>query len=218
MRDIQIFCDFDGTITKEDTLNKFLRIYADEKWLEIEDEWIAGKIGSKECIYEQMKLVPKQSAKVLSDFINEIEIDEYFIEFIEYVKKNNIDFYVVSDGFDYFINRILKKYGINDIIVFANHVNLEDEKYVCEFPFTNLDCKAASGMCKCNIVNKYKRPESTVLYIGDGGSDFCVSKKMETIFAKGKLLEYCKCNKIAGSGLMGFGDFKEILDYLKQGD
>jgi 2-hydroxy-3-keto-5-methylthiopentenyl-1-phosphate phosphatase len=69
-------------------------------------------------------------------------------------------------------------------------------------------------MCKCNIVNKYKKPQGTVLYIGDGGSDFCVSKKMETIFAKGKLLEYCKNNNIALNGLISFSSFKEILNFL----
>ena len=43
MNKLQIFCDFDGTITQEDTLNKFLRVYADKKWLELEEEWISGK-------------------------------------------------------------------------------------------------------------------------------------------------------------------------------
>lgn len=218
MRDIQIFCDFDGTVTKEDTLNKFLRIYADKEWLNVESKWEAGKIGSRECIFEQMKLVPRQNAKVLNDFLNGIEIDEYFPEFIKYVRENNIDFYIVSDGFDYFINRILRKNNIFDIKIFANHVNLEDGRYICGFPYTNPDCTTASGMCKCNIVNKYKRPESTVLYIGDGGSDFCVSKKMETIFAKGRLLEYCEKNNIAENGLIRFSCFKEILNFLKQGE
>ena len=36
MKNFQFFCDFDGTITKEDTLNKFLRVYAKTDWLEVE--------------------------------------------------------------------------------------------------------------------------------------------------------------------------------------
>ena len=40
MKNFQFFSDFDGTITKEDTLNKFLRVYAKTDWLEVEEKWI----------------------------------------------------------------------------------------------------------------------------------------------------------------------------------
>ena len=56
MKNLVVFSDFDGTITKEDTLNKFLRVYADKKWLEIEDKWLNGEIGSKECIEEYINV------------------------------------------------------------------------------------------------------------------------------------------------------------------
>lgn len=52
MKNFQFFCDFDGTITKEDTLNKFLRVYAKTDWLEVEEKWMNGAIGSKQCIEE----------------------------------------------------------------------------------------------------------------------------------------------------------------------
>lgn len=216
MSGYQIFCDFDGTITKEDTLNKFLRIYADKKWLELEEEWIHGKIGSKECTLEQMKLVPVLDESEMENFIGGIAIDETFPEFIKYVRENDIDFYIVSDGFDFFINTILKNNGIEGIKIFSNHLHVENGKYVCEFPFANPDCIAASGMCKCSIVKKHKNVTKPLLYVGDGISDFCVSNDLKTIFAKGKLLEYCKKNKEANNGLIGFENFKEILDYLKK--
>ena len=53
MNKLQIFCDFDGTITKEDTLNKFLRVYADKKWLELEEEWISGNDISVETDFTE---------------------------------------------------------------------------------------------------------------------------------------------------------------------
>ncbi len=216
MSEYQIFCDFDGTITKEDTLNKFLRLYADEKWLELEQNWINGKIGSRECTFEQMKLVPVLSDIELKNFIDSISIDSSFFEFMEYVKSENIDFYIVSDGFDFFINTILKQNGIKGVKVFSNHLRIENNKYVCEFPYTNPECIAASGMCKCSIVKKYKNNKKSVLYVGDGVSDFCVSNNIKTVFAKGKLLEYCKKNKEADNGLMSFDSFKDILNYLKK--
>ena len=73
MKNIQVFSDFDGTITKTDTLNKFLRTYADVEWLDVEDKWVSGEIGSKECIEEQMKLFSSMSQKILDEFIDSIK-------------------------------------------------------------------------------------------------------------------------------------------------
>lgn len=215
MRELQIFCDFDGTITKEDTLNKFLRLYADKKWLDIEEDWVKGEIGSRECTERQMKLVPMLSESELNDFINSIEIDEHFLEFYKFIKKiKNTEFYIVSDGFDYFIKSILEKNGLGEIKVFANNLTIQNGEYICKFPYISENCKIGAGVCKCNIVKKYENKEKQVFYIGDGFSDFCVSKKVPVVFAKGKLLEYCKKSESVGSTIIGFENFKEILNYI----
>ena len=106
MKNYQFFCDFDGTITKEDTLNKFLRVYANVEWTDIEDKWLRGEIGSKQCIEQQMQTFPLMEEKNVNDFIDSIEIDETFPDFLNYIKSENIDFYIVSDGFDFFIEKI----------------------------------------------------------------------------------------------------------------
>ena len=41
-----IVCDFDGTITKVDSINDFLERFADKEWLKVEDEWVAGRVGT----------------------------------------------------------------------------------------------------------------------------------------------------------------------------
>ena len=50
-------------LQKEDTLNKFLRVYANVEWTDIEDKWIRGEIGSKQCIEEQMQTFPPMEEK-----------------------------------------------------------------------------------------------------------------------------------------------------------
>lgn len=218
MKNIQVFSDFDGTITKTDTLNKFLRTYADVEWLDVEDKWVSGEIGSKECIEEQMKLFSSMSQKILDEFIDSIEIDEYFVHFYNYLKQEDIDFFIVSDGFDYFINRILEKNGITGAKVFANNLRFEDGKFYTSFPFFNSACKRKSGVCKCSVVEKNKVSNrivtKRVIYAGDGISDFCVSDKVDILFAKGSLLEYCKNTK--NENLIGFKSFDEIEKYIKR--
>ena len=52
-----VFVDFDGTIVPLDATNELLGRYADAEWLEIEEEWQAGRIGSRECMERQVALL-----------------------------------------------------------------------------------------------------------------------------------------------------------------
>lgn len=213
MKNYQFFCDFDGTITKEDTLNKFLCTYAGENWLDIEDDWIKGKIGSKECIEKQMQLFDNVDEQSLNDFINSIEIDETFPDFLNYLKLQGIDFYIVSDGFDYFIERILKKYNISGVKIFSNKLEIKNRKFRTYFPNYNPECIPASGVCKCNVIKSSRIVTKRVLYAGDGLSDFCAAKNADFLFAKGKLLEYGRSTHF--KNLIEFNTFAEIKDYIK---
>ena len=218
MKNLQFFCDFDGTITKEDTLNKFLRIYAFDLWLEVEQKWLDGKIGSKQCIEEQMQLFPPMNQKTIDEFGDSIEIDETFPDFLKYLESENIDFTIVSDGFDFFIERILNKNNIKNVRVFSNKLEFENGKFKTYFPYSYDACKRKSGVCKCNVLNLNRIVTKPVMYAGDGMSDFCVSDKVDVLFAKGSLLEYCKNTKInRGNGfdLVGFKTFEEIKNYIE---
>ncbi len=218
MKNIQVISDFDGTITKADTLNRFLRTYADKEWLIVEDKWIKGEIGSRECIEEQMKLFPSMTKEKMDDFIDSVEIDESFVQFYNYLKKEKIDFCIISDGFDYFINRILLRYGINDAKIFSNKLKFESGKFFTSFPYSSENCERNSGVCKCEVLKNNilgnRIVTKRVLYAGDGLSDFCVSNKVDILFAKGSLLEYCKNTKI--DNLIGFDSFDEIEKYIKR--
>lgn len=218
MKEIQIFCDFDGTITKVDTLNQFLKLYADKKWLEIEEKWENGEIGSRECMSEQMKLFSDMTEEKIDKFLSAVELDTYFPEFLKLIQQYNIDFYIVSDGFDLFINKILEKNGIQDIKVFANRLIFNKGSFISKYPYTDDQCSIKAGMCKCNIVKKYRNVTKSLIYIGDGLSDFCVSKKSDLLFAKERLLEYCKKNKNTNEhyNLIGFNNFSDIVFYLKE--
>ena len=213
MKNYQFFCDFDGTITKEDTLNKFLRVYANVEWTDIEDKWIRGEIGSKQCIEEQMQTFPLMEEKTVNDFIDSIEIDETFPDFLDYIKSENIDFYIVSDGFDFFIEKILARYKIKDLKIFSNKLEFKNGRFKTDFPFFTQECERKSGVCKCNVIKSNRIVTKRILYAGDGLSDFCAAKNTDFLFAKGSLLEYGKNTQI--DNLIGFGSFNEIETYIK---
>ena len=205
----KIYCDFDGTITKEDMVNSFFEKYADEKWIESEKLWIEGKITSKENAIKQVSLIMKVTQKELDDFINQTEIDETFYDFYKFLNSKNIDLVIVSDGFDLFVKKIMERLGIYNIKYYANHLIYKDNLFSIEFPYYNPGCKKGSGMCKCSKID-----EKNYLYIGDGTSDLCPAHNAEMLFAKKVLRDFCDKNSIDYTPFETFSDIQNILSSI----
>ena len=204
-----IYCDFDGTITKKDSVNGFFEKYASKNWIESENLWIQGKISSRENAINQVKLLNNVSQKQLDDYINEIEIDDYFLEFYEFIKSDNIKLTILSDGFDLFIKKVLSRYNL-DIPYYANKLTFSNGRFNIEFPHFNEYCEKKAGMCKCQKVK-----ENSFCYIGDGTSDLCIASKADFLFASKNLHKYCEDNNIKHSY---FTTFRNIIDVLKKGE
>lgn len=202
-----IYCDFDGTITKKDSVNGFFEKYTGDKWLESEKLWVEGKISSRENAIIQVGLLKNISQKQLDDYIDSIEIDDYFLDFVDYVKSNNIKLTILSDGFDLFIQKVLERYDL-DIPYYANKLMCNNGVFSIEFPYYNESCDKKAGMCKCQKVK-----ENKFGYIGDGTSDLCIASKADILFASKNLHKYCKEKNIKHSH---FTSFRNIIDVLKE--
>ncbi len=205
-----VFCDFDGTITLEDTVDKFLETYADSSWQEIEKLWVEKKIGSKECLERQLSLVKNISLEDIKSFCKSIKVDDGFIDLIEKINKYGYEFFILSDGFDLFIKEILESKKITNtknIKIISNKLVLEKGALKPSFPFSKSGCE--SGVCKCSFLESFKDYEK--IYIGDGHSDFCASVFADKIFAKGKLANYLKEK---GKNFTKFSLLKDIINKL----
>lgn len=200
-----IFCDFDGTITLQDTIDSLLQKYADKSWEEIEQEWVAGQIGSRECLEKQIQCMPIFSEMQFQEFVDSIEIDESFINFYKKVLDDGIPFFIVSDGFDLIIKAVFKKYKLVEPVIYSNKLVNANDTLIASFPMSNKDlCLVKAGMCKCSIIEKEK---SNIIYIGDGRSDLCASRLAHKLYAKGKLQKMCD---EANRPYFAFSRFEEI--------
>jgi 2-hydroxy-3-keto-5-methylthiopentenyl-1-phosphate phosphatase len=207
--DTYVLVDFDGTITKEDTCYAMVKAFAKDGWQDIEKDWEEGKITTEECALETFKLMDMDEKK-LKTLLDNIEIDSYFKDFIDFCNDRGYKIIIVSDGYDFNIKTILKKYDIN-IDYYSNKLDFCDGKIVASFN-TSPDCDKC-GSCKLEVLKKYKRESSEIIFIGDGYSDICVSRYADKLFAKDVLKKYCEENNIS---YIPFENFRDIIDYLRQ--
>jgi 2-hydroxy-3-keto-5-methylthiopentenyl-1-phosphate phosphatase len=205
------FCDFDGTITKEDVIDRILEEFADPTWMEIEQSWVRGEMGSRDCLAMQTRLIKAKECDLL-DFVEGIEIDETFIDFARYCRSKAFEIVILSDGIDLFIKSILKRYGLNDIRVFSNSLGSINGSYEMYFPYFKEDCLSRSGICKCKIMEELSSPEGTNILVGDGRSDFCIARKADLTFAKSTLLDFCRAENIPH---IEHREFRDVLKWLR---
>lgn len=211
MVDCFLAIDFDGTIAEIDVTDAVLSKFASAEWQAVEELWLNGAIGSRECLARQIELVDANLATVFS-FIDRIAIDRHFDRFVRFIGDSKLAGAVISDGFAPFIRRILARAGYGDFPVFANDVFEENGRLKASFPDVSGECPA--GTCKCSLAKRLSG-ERPVVLIGDGGSDFCLAAKADYVFAKDKLAAYCRQKKIPYSE---FADFSEVVEGLRRLD
>ena len=208
---MHVFCDFDGTISCDDTTDVMLSRFALPEWEAIEAQWKAGKMGSAECMQRQIALL-RASRTDLNAALDSLTIDDSFAEFVTFCESRAIPMSVLSDGVDYFIERILARHALNTMPIVANCLTMNDNgNYSLATPHRNANCAASSGVCKCAQIAK---SSGTTIFVGDGRSDFCASGAADVVFAKGTLATYCEQQGIPYILYSSFADVQASLESL----
>jgi 2,3-diketo-5-methylthio-1-phosphopentane phosphatase len=219
--------DFDGTIALEDTTDLLLDRRAEPAWLDVETEWLAGRIGSRECLAQQAALI-RATPEELECALLDVAIDPDFTRFVAAAGRIGSTMQIVSDGFDRCIRPLLERAGI-DLPVTSNRLRpVGSNHWAAEFPAFASDCMATSGVCKCRaaqterpkqfpskwmpVERKTLRSETALVLIGDGRSDFCLASRADVVLAKGKLADHCAENNYPYTPINSFAD---VLDWLQ---
>lgn len=207
-----VFFDFDNTIATCDVFDNMLLLFSkDDRWVELEKRWKSGRIGSKTCLEGQLRGMDL-SNKTLDAYLPKIKLDPYFKQVYKFLQTKKIKAFILSDNYDYIINRVLKINRINKLKVYANKLRFSKGKVITDYPFKNKDCQICAHCKTKNLLEKAAK-DSTIIYVGDGESDACPAKYAQVVFAKDHLLRHLKESKL---DYMAFNNLKDVLIYLKR--
>jgi 2-hydroxy-3-keto-5-methylthiopentenyl-1-phosphate phosphatase len=205
---VRVFVDFDGTISVGDTTDLILERFADPSWQAVEADWVAGRIGSRECLARQIDLI-RATPETLDAFAQKSAIDPHFGEFSALCAAHGLPLAVVSDGLDRIATAMLARAGLQLPIV-ANHLEwLGEDRWRLGFPHARDDCGSAAGHCKCATLAA--APGSLRVLVGDGRSDFCAAATADLVIAKGALAMYCGNNRIPFEPFTDFAGAAAVL-------
>ncbi|KAG0746963.1 hypothetical protein G6F24_015625 [Rhizopus arrhizus] len=129
-----ILCDFDGTISLEDVIDSLLEKYGQPGWQELEEQWKSGKIGARECMQGQVRLL-KLDPATLDAHLDQVQIDPGFTAFVARAEQLGLPLRIVRDGLDYACHRILANHGLSRLPVVANHLRWCEDHWELESPY-----------------------------------------------------------------------------------
>jgi 2,3-diketo-5-methylthio-1-phosphopentane phosphatase len=175
-------------------------------------------IGSRECLERQIALVDA-SAEDLDALIDAVPIDPDFTTFYQFTRKHGIPLYVLSDGFDYVIARILKRAGMkgpfqNGIQIFSSALRLEGRRLIPSFPHSAQPCEHGCATCKAALLRRFSKANHPVIFVGDGLSDRFAVGEADVVFAKRQLLSYCQEHGKACQPFNTFADVEQAVALL----
>ncbi|PID59798.1 MAG: 2-hydroxy-3-keto-5-methylthiopentenyl-1-phosphate phosphatase [Ignavibacteriae bacterium] len=213
-REFKIYIDFDGTITSQDIGEKmFLEFGNPEDAKKIIIRWLNDEINSKQVWEELCKTIKNFDKNIFDIFLSEMSIDDYFMEFLDYSRKHNFSLTIVSDGLDYYINKISEREGFRHLNIYSNKLSFdENNNLIPSFPYTDEECTKCAN-CKRNDILNTSADDDITIYIGDGWSDTCAAQYCDYIFAKKSLLKFCEQNSIP---YYPFNNFYDVLRIVKQ--
>ncbi|KAF9287359.1 hypothetical protein BGZ74_001089 [Mortierella antarctica] len=227
---IEVFSDFDGTISMEDTgciiidtgfgtenrkAMDLQILHHELTFLEAMDAW-----------WGSVKLTHTEGM----DLLRSVPIDPGFVSFYNYAIKHNVPFSVVSCGLDFIIQEYLGWFlgdkAAAEVTILANYGKVtEDKKWLVKYrddsPHSHDKsvCIKESKQAFLNKSDKIHGQEHIIVFCGDGISDLSAAREADILFARrGRNLEtYCRTHKIPFTAFDTFDQVTATIQGLTDG-
>ena len=200
---LQVFCDFDGTITSRDSI-VFLTEYfgAGTKYrTDILESIKNGRLTVTEAIERELATVRASWEEAKSALKANISVDPSFPGFVEWCRKRGYSVAVVSSGMKPVVDLFIGELGIP---CFAHSVDTSPLGWRYSREKEN-DKEVILGAAKKN---------GSLIYIGDGTSDVSAIPYADILFAKSYLAEYCSLHEIRFVPYDSFDDVRRRMSAM----
>jgi len=206
MKKFAFVSDFDGTLSSKDFYHIIIEKYMGDEGKKLYNEWKK----TKKINVEFLNIVfgsTNLSEKEIYEEIVQIPLDRYAKDFINKIKENNGDFYIVSAGTSYYIKILLEHYEIKDVPVISME-GVYSNGGIKIIPDPNSEYfSEVFGLDKRKVVESIKKNYDYIIFAGDSEPDLEAAKTADLVYARSELAELLRKENI---NFTVFSDFKEI--------
>jgi 2-hydroxy-3-keto-5-methylthiopentenyl-1-phosphate phosphatase len=202
-----VFCDFDGTITTQDTFVTMLEKFTPEAASQFLPAIFRREMTLKQGIYHTLGSIQTVHYAEIIEFIAHQPIRPGLKEFLEFLNDAEVPFIVLSGGLTDMVRAVLERQELIGSVraIYAGEVALTGD-------FLQAYSKIESDtefVAKARVMEKY--PAQEKIAIGDSVTDINMSLAADLVFARDRLKQYLA---IEQKPCLPWQDFFEIKDYL----
>ena len=216
---VRIFVRFDGVVTNGFVEEALLRRFGWREAAGISFRDLLEGSGLRERVRNAVESMGRFSITEADGVIDQTSTDVTFPGFVDYCRNNGFSLHLVSDGWNYAVERVLRREGVSGLPVSANMLMVRTESPEGEvtagirFPFDDAECDRCT-CCKRNILLAASGDNDIVCYVGGSPGDECPARYADIVFARGVLQTYCQRENITHFLFESFRDVQSRLQSL----
>lgn len=210
MKKFAFVSDFDGTLTDRDfyhiVMDKYLKDWAWEYY----DEWKKTKKVNVDFLNKIFGSMDRSEDEILKDIL-ELPLDPYAVEFIKKVEKCGGDFYILSAGTSYYINRLLAHFNIQNVTVISMEGKYQN-RGITIIPDPDSEFYSGIwGVDKAKVVSALKGKYQKVYFAGDSEPDTGAAEAADLAFARNDLKRLLVQRKVP---FVPFDRYNEVEEHM----
>lgn len=206
---LEVFVDYDGTITDLDTFDVLVRAYVGaHRWDELEEKLHAGSMTLRDVLAAQAAGVRASLDEADALLCEGTAFDPSFASFVERCEREGASLTVLSSGVQPLIERAFERNGLGHVTILANGIDPSPEGW--RFIFRD---ESDNGHDKAADVRAARERGAATVYVGDGPSDYEAALAAQRRFAKaGRTLEkYLSERGVAHDAFTSFAQIERAL-------
>ncbi|WP_445638600.1 HAD-IB family phosphatase [Nostoc sp. DSM 114161] len=200
-----IFCDFDGTITVEETFVAVLKKFAPELSAKLIPEMYAQRLTLREGVREILQSIPSSSYAEILEFTRLQPTRPGFLELLDFLDFQGVPLVVVSGGLRGMVEIVLG--GTQQRVRAIHAVDVDTSGTLLK---VHSDYEGETELvAKVQVMAEY--PADDKIAIGDSLTDLNMGLEASLVFARDRLAEYLKEHQ---KPYIPWNNFSQIRDYL----
>jgi 2-hydroxy-3-keto-5-methylthiopentenyl-1-phosphate phosphatase len=202
-----VFCDFDGTITAEETFVAVLKKFAPVVSTQLLPEMYAQRVTLRQGVRQILESIPASSYPEILEFTRPQPIRAGFREFIDFLDSQGVPLVVVSGGLRGMVEVVLGNLAARVEAIHAVDVDTSNTylKVISQYE------AGTELVAKVEVTKQY--PSEETIAIGDSITDLNLALHASLVFARHPLSKYLDERQ---KTYIPWDNFEDISNYLEQ--
>jgi 2-hydroxy-3-keto-5-methylthiopentenyl-1-phosphate phosphatase len=179
-----VFCDFDGTITVEETFVGMLKHFAPELSAQLMPQMYARKLSLRSGVRQLVESIPTDRWGEIVEFSRGKLMRPGLVELLDFLDAKRVHFVIVSGGLRLMVETVMGDLVQRASAVYAVDVDASGPRLQVNSEFEG-DEELVS---KVRVMELYGASEQVA--IGDSLTDFNMALQASEVFARDRLAEY----------------------------